>query len=244
VAALTVVTLLFLTGLFEDLPVATLGAIVVAAVIGLVDFPSLGRLYRVYSRRLGGIYGPAARPDFIAAIAAMLGVMAFDLLPGLFIGIAVSFLLLLYRASHPNIARLGKVRGTDRWIDRERNPDVEETPGIVVLRAEGELFLANAEAVGTAVRKAAAIEGVRGVVIDGEAISRIDVTAAEMLINVAEDLERDRVRITLAAAVGQVRDVLERTEIGGGLQPWFSTVQEAVDHLAHQPTSPSGEHAG
>ncbi|MGH3102198.1 MAG: SulP family inorganic anion transporter, partial [Thermoleophilia bacterium] len=73
-AVLTVVTLLFLTGLFESLPEATLGAIVIAALIELVDIPSLVAFYRVWTRRLGSIYGPAARPDFIAALAALAGV--------------------------------------------------------------------------------------------------------------------------------------------------------------------------
>jgi SulP family sulfate permease len=235
VAALTVVTLLFLTGLFEDLPDATLGAIVIAAVIGLVDFPSLRRLYRVYSRRLAGIYGPAARPDFIAAIAAMLGVMVLDLLPGLFLGIAVSFVLLLYRSSHPHVARLGNVRGTDRWVDRDRDHAVDDPSGVIVLRTEGELFFANAEAVGAEVRRAAAGENVKAVVLAAEAISRIDVTAAEMLSRLAADLERDGVHIALAAAVGQVRDVLGRTAIGDDLEHQFPTVQAAVDHFGRQP---------
>jgi sulfate permease, SulP family len=68
---------------------------VIAAVIELVDIPALRRLYSIYTRRLGRAYGVAARPDFIAATAAMLGVMVFDTLPGLFIGIASSLLLLL-----------------------------------------------------------------------------------------------------------------------------------------------------
>jgi SulP family sulfate permease len=232
VAGLTVVTLLFLTGLFEELPSATLGAIVIAAVIGLVDVPSLRRLYRVYSRRLGGIYGAAARPDFIAAVAAMLGVMVFDLLPGLFIGIAVSFGLLLYRSSHPNIARLGRESGGGRWVDRDRNSGVEEPPGVVVLRTEGEIFFANAEEISSAARKAAAEDGVRAVVIDAEAVSGIDVTGAEMLSALASDLGRDDVDLALAGAVGQVRDVLGKTEIGGDLGHQFPTVQAAVDRLS------------
>ncbi len=70
VAALTVVTLLFLTGLFEDLPEATLAAVVIAALVELVDVRSLRALYRVRS----GVLGPVAtRPDFVAAIAALLG---------------------------------------------------------------------------------------------------------------------------------------------------------------------------
>src|SRR6202012_3652311 len=74
VAAMTILTLLLLTGLFEKLPEPTLAAIVVAAVVELVDVPALVRLFRIYSGRIGHAYGIAARPDFIAAIAALLGV--------------------------------------------------------------------------------------------------------------------------------------------------------------------------
>src|SRR5690606_6909189 len=92
VAGLTVITLLFLTGLFENLPEATLAVVVIAALIELVDIPAVVRLYRDYTRRLGRIYGIAARADFLAAIAALFGVLLFDTLPGLFIGIGISFL--------------------------------------------------------------------------------------------------------------------------------------------------------
>jgi len=73
-AALTVVALLFLTGLFEDLPEATLAAVVIAAVIELVDVPALVDLYDTYTTRLGRQFGWVARPDFLAAVAALLGV--------------------------------------------------------------------------------------------------------------------------------------------------------------------------
>jgi MFS superfamily sulfate permease-like transporter len=101
VAVLTVVTLLFLTGLFEELPEAALAAIVVAALVELVDFEALRRLYRVHTAQLGAIYGLVARPDLIAAVAAMVGVLVFDTLPGLFIGIGISVLLLSYRPRAP-----------------------------------------------------------------------------------------------------------------------------------------------
>jgi MFS superfamily sulfate permease-like transporter len=80
VAVLVIITLLFLTGLFESLPEATLAAVVIAAVIELVDIPSLRRLYGVWTTRLGQICGLAARADFAAAIAALLGVLIFDTL--------------------------------------------------------------------------------------------------------------------------------------------------------------------
>ena len=102
VAALTVVTLLVLTGLFEQLPEATLAAVVIAAVIELVDVGALRRLYRDTTRGLRT--GVAARPDFIAAVAAMLGVLVFDTLPGPVHRHRMSLLLLLYRASRPYVA--------------------------------------------------------------------------------------------------------------------------------------------
>src|SRR5664279_4998633 len=129
VAALTLITLLFLTGLFEQLPEATLSAVVIAAVIALVDFPALRRLYRVWTDRLGSIYGFAARPDFAAAIAAMLGVLVFDTLPGLIIGIGVSMLLLLHRVARPNVAGLAKRDGA--WLDVERHDDLQADPEAV-----------------------------------------------------------------------------------------------------------------
>jgi len=135
VAVLTVVTLLFLSGLFESLPEATLAAVVIAAVIELVDIPALVRLYRIWTSRLGEIYGKAARPDFVAALAALFGVLLFDTLPGLFIGISMSLVLLLYRASRPNIAVLGRTPD-GRWVDRAREDDAETVPDVDVTAAE------------------------------------------------------------------------------------------------------------
>ena len=130
--------------MFESLPEATLAAVVIAAVIELVDVPALVRRCTACGPRgLGRIYGPAARPDFIAAVAALAGVLIFDTLPGLFIGIGVSLLLLLYRASRPHVAVLGRVP-SGHWVDLERG-DAEAQPGVVVLRVEAGLFFANAD---------------------------------------------------------------------------------------------------
>jgi len=124
VAGLTIVTLVFLTALFEDLPEATLAAIVIAAVIDLVDVAALLRLYRFHTSGAARVYAVAARPDFVAALAALVGVLVFDTLPGLFIGIGVSMVLLLYRASRPHIAVLGSdPQRPEQWNDLARHPD-------------------------------------------------------------------------------------------------------------------------
>ena len=233
VAALTVVTLLFLTGLFEKLPEATLAAVVIAALIELVDIPSLRRLYRLHTAGLDRIYGVAARADFIAAIAALMGVLVFDTLPGLFIGIAVSFILLLYRASRPHVAELGRVPGGRQFGDVARSADNEPVPGVSVLRVESGLFFANADAVREQVL-AHAGEGIHAVVIDAETVPFIDVTAATMLTALADDLARDGVVLVLAREVGQVRDVLGLTEGSGPLIGVYPSVHEAVDAVARK----------
>jgi len=238
VAALTVVTLLFLTGLFENLPEATLAAVVIAALIDLVDIPSIVRLYRIHTAGLGRIYGFAARPDFISALAALFGVLIFDTLPGLFIGIGVSIALLLYRASMPNIAVLGKAPGTDGdFDDVKRNPHNEPVPGVAVLRVESGLFFANADAIRKEVM-AHAVDGTKAIVLDGETVPFIDVTAAQMLEAVAEDLGRDGIQLLLARDVGQVRDVLRRQEADHPIEiRTYPTVEDAVTAAVGQPAA-------
>ena len=229
VAVLTVVTLLFLTGLFEELPEAVLAAVVIAAVVELVDIPALVQLYRAHTRILGRIYGFAARPDFIAAMAALVGVLVFDTLPGLFIGIGVSVLLLLYRASRPNIAVLGQAGADGSFQDVERNPDVAPVPGVVIVRIESGLFFANADMVRDTIRAKAADPNVNAVVLDAQTIPAIDFTAAHMLIEL-RDLQRQGKRLVLARQVGQVRDILG-TEQGPSAIEFYPSVRAAVDAL-------------
>ncbi len=227
VAGLTVLTLLFLTGLFEDLPEATLAAIVIAAVVELVDFPALRDLWRVYTRQLGFDYGFASRPDFIAAVAAMLGVLVFDTLPGLFIGIGVALLLLLYRASRPYVAELGRLPGEAREFgDLRRHPEAVSPDGVVALRIESGLFFANADPVRTQITRAADKEGTHAVVLDLESVPSLDVSSARMLATVTENLGRSGVELRLARADGQVRDVLEKATSSS--TPLYPTIVAAV----------------
>lgn len=238
VAAMAVLTLLFLTPLFESLPLATLAAVVIAAVIELIDVHSLRRLYRVYTARLGEAYGRAAgRPDFVAAVAAMLGVLVFDTLPGLFIGIGISLLLLLYRASRPRIATLGRIDlgGRAVWADLERHPDAALAPGVRVLRVEGGIFFANAETIRAHVRAAAAEPGTRAVVIDAAVVPYVDVSAVGVLDQLADDLARDGVRLLYARDVGQVRDVVERAGEAAVQPRSYPTVEEAVRAATREP---------
>ncbi|MHA6628496.1 SulP family inorganic anion transporter [Pseudonocardia sichuanensis] len=239
VAVLTVVTLLFLTGLFEQLPEAVLAAVVIVAVVELVDIAALRALYAVWTARLGSIYGRAARADFAAAVATLLGVLVFETLPGLFIGIAMSLLLLLYRASRPHVAVLGQAPSATRtWVDLARHPEAVQTPGVVVARVEGGLFFANADHVRDRIQALRAEHDAHAVVLDAQTMPFVDVTAAAMLRQLGADLEGAGVRLALARDVGQVRDVLART---GGPNVAYRTLDEAVAAMAGDGREPGGQ---
>ncbi len=228
-AGMVLLTLAFLTGLFEDLPEATLAAVVIAAVINLVDFRAMRILYRAYSQRIGQLYGFTARSDFIAAVAAALGVMVFDTLPGLFIGIGISLTLLIYRSSLPNVARLGLMPGTkSRWEDVSRVPEAVEVPGVVVLRPEAGLFFANSDLVRRRVRRSIR-DDTTGVVIDAETVPFVDVTAVRMLLDLADDLHARGIALVVARSVGQVRDLVGPNITPRDVRIRFSpSVHEAV----------------
>jgi SulP family sulfate permease len=224
VAVLTVVTLLFLTGLFEQLPEAALAAVVIAALIELVDFSLLKRYWKASLAPRGTPASLAARPDFTAAVAAMLGVLLFDTLPGLVIGMALSLLLLVYRASRPHVARLGrKADGT--WVDLARHDDAAPLEGIAVVRCDGGLFFANADRVRSELITAA--EGARALVLDGESMPAVDLSGAKMLAELDRRLSAQGVDFYLAHDIGQVRDILRRTQTD--LENVYPTVEAAIE---------------
>ena len=187
-AVLTVVTLLFLTGLFEKLPEATLAAVVVAAVIELVDIASLNVCGGCGPDGWPAVYKVTSRVDFFAAAATLLGVLLFETLPGLVIGIAVSLGLLIARTSRPHTAVLVPVPqpGTSTstqaqiWVDSERNPDLAAVPGLLVVRVEAPL--SSRTPTSSASRSATwwptASPRPTVVVLDGRTTPSIDVTAA------------------------------------------------------------------
>jgi SulP family sulfate permease len=170
----------------------------------------------------------------------LLGVTVLDTLPGLFIGIAASLLLLVYRASRPFVATLGKTPGPDgHYRDTDRHPDARTPDGVAVLRVESGLFFANADAVRARILHAAADGGIHAVVLDAETIPFIDVSVARMLTALDQDLRARGVRLLIARDVGQFRDGLTHateTELGQR----YATIDAAVTAA----TEPQREDAG
>ncbi|MBF6209910.1 SulP family inorganic anion transporter [Nocardia puris] len=231
-AALTILTLLFLTGLFENLPEATLAAVVIAAVVELVDFAALRRLYGVWTERLGSIYGKAARADFTAALVTLAGVLLFGTLPGLLIGVGVSILLLVYRTSRPHVAEVAR-RG-DLWLDAARHPGLPRRPDLVVVRVEAGLYFVNADYVRHAIENLCT-DATRLVVLDAETSPSIDVSAARMLADLRDSLARRRIRLRIARPIGQFADALRAGAPAGHRLEVYPTVTAAVADLPPEP---------
>lgn len=132
-------------------------------------------------------------------------------------------------AARAHIAVLGRVPGSaDQWVGVERHPEDEPVPGVVALRVESGLFFANSEHVRGTIRQHVDAD-TRAVVLDAETMPFVDVSAARMLEELAENLRRDRVALVIARDIGQVRDVLRRTGADAPLVQVHRTINDAVD---------------
>ena len=170
--------LLFLTGLLRNLPNVVLAAIVLVAVKGLIDVPALRRLWQV------------SRFEFSIAMVAFVGVLLLGILKGVMLAAVVSLLLLVGRAARPHVAFLGRIPGTRRYSDLERNPDNEVVPGVLIFRVESGLFYFNVEHVRQVVwqKLRAATVPLRLVVCDLSTSPYVDVAGARMLAGLHTDL--------------------------------------------------------
>ena len=193
--ALVLATLVFLAPLFSDLPKAVLGAVIIDAVVfGMIDVRELRRLRRV------------TRFDFWVAVAAIVGVLSAGVLAGVVIGVVLSLGWLVYVATRPPMPLLGREAGTQVFRDLDENPGDETFPGIVVLRLDGGLFFATAEALEDRIRGLARDQ--HALVLDLEGVNFIDAQGSAKLTELHQLAEADAVTLRLACVKPQVLTVL------------------------------------
>ena len=198
-AGVTVVVALFFTQFFYALPEAALGAIVIVAVSGMVKIAKLKHLQRV------------RREDFILALVALLAVLTFETLEALLIAVIVSLFALVWRASHPRLAVLGRIPGRLDFSDIRRYPDNKTIPGLLMVRPENGLFFANAAGFREAIiaEMTSSAEPVKAVLLDLGATTDLDVPSADMLAELGEELHGRNVRFMLMRVITPVRQMLE-----------------------------------
>src|SRR5213078_287531 len=177
-ALLTLLIVLFVSGALRYLPQPVLAAIVLIAVTGLFKVTALRHLWR------------ADRAEFVVAIAALLGVLGSGLLRGVMIGAMISLVQLLRTASRPHVAFLGRIPGTRRFSDRERHPDNQLIPGVLIFRPESGLVYFNVDNVCESILKRVRAESPPPtlVVLDLSAAPRVDMQSAHALAGTADEL--------------------------------------------------------
>lgn len=226
-AGLILIVSLFLSASLRNLPQPVLAAIVLMAVAGLFKVSELRHLWR------------ADRSEFIVATAALAGVLGSGLLRGVLIGAVISLVQLLRRGSQPHVAWLGRIPGTDRFSDRQRNPGNEAVPGILIFRVEAALLYFNVDFIRDTVLHRVRSESPppKLVVCDLSASPRVDLQSAETMNLLADDLKALGIRMRVVEARASVRDRLRAEGLDeklGGIDRFQTVAQVVKDFESEQ----------
>ena len=222
-AFLVLLTLIFLMPFFQNLPQATLGAIVIMAMMGMVDLSYFRRMYRI------------SKPEFVYASATFLGELLVGVLLGILVGVIISLLVIIRRTSRPNTAVIGKIPGEATFRDVKLHPEAKTFPGLLIFRFDSELYFPNADYFSTEVRRhiAESESPVQEVLVNAEEINDIDTTGVDQLIKLNEDLDKLDIRFGIAHVKGAVRDLMD--VIGAvdiiGEENIFESIQDGIDNF-------------
>lgn len=210
-AILVVLTLLFLTPLFYFLPNAILAAVIIVAVLGLVNIKEPIRLWK------------KDRADFYLLLSTFVVTLTGGIEVGIVVGFALSIILVVYRASNPHMARLGKVPGTNLYRNVARFKDVEEREEVLIFRVDGPLYFANMDFVKNKLDNWVEEKGdkLKIIVFNAHTLTYIDSSAAHVLKDWILEWNRANLEAFITGARGPVRDALER---------WGITKEIGVDH--------------
>jgi high affinity sulfate transporter 1 len=190
------ILLLFLNSLLADLPQPALAAVVIAAALSLMDVRVLVR------------YVSVRRSAVILSLVATGGVIFFGVLEGIAIAIALAVLMFFKRSWWPHGTVLGRPDGVEGWHSVDQYPDAAQLEGIVVYRWEAPLFFANAGAFRQQVRHLARTRSPGWIVLQCEAITDIDVTAAGMLQQLDRELNGEGIHLAFAELRGRLQTLI------------------------------------
>ena len=225
-AALVLVTLLFLTGLFEKLPQAVLAGIVIVAGLGLFALDDFKALWRI------------RRSEFWLGAATVAAVLGLGMLGGIAFAIGLSLVVALARVVRPHTAELGMIEGTDTFRDLDHHDNAHPIPGLLIYRIDDELFFANAAFFVRDVkaRLVASDPPATTLVIDAEGVSDIDTTAIQQLEELLDDLDEANIAVAFARVRQPIHDMIERAGLRGRLgdNSIFLEVDDAVTYFLNQ----------
>jgi high affinity sulfate transporter 1 len=200
----TLVTLLFLTPLFTDLPEAVLAALIIHAVWHILAARKLEKIRSV------------SRTEFWLGVIALLGVLFIDVLQGMIIGLMASLLLMIYNSSRPHVASLGRIPGIPgAYSDLNRHPENTAVPGILIVRLDAPVYYANALTVRERIKALVADTQPppHAVVMDAAGQDVLDITTAEALKGLVVELKEKGIDYYVAELHAPVWEFGQRTTL-------------------------------
>jgi MFS superfamily sulfate permease-like transporter len=218
-AALIILMIVLLPGLFRNLPQPALAAVVITASLSLADIPGTVRLWR------------QRKAEFLLSVTAFLGVALLGVLAGIAIAVALSIFNVFRRAWWPYDTELGRVEGLEGYHDVRSYPDASRLPGLVIYRFDGPLFFANAKNFREEVRRMTeASPPPKWIVISAEPVTDIDTTASDVLEELDEDLNNRGISLVFAELKDPVRRKIERYGLTRTIDPrhFYPTLEAAV----------------
>jgi MFS superfamily sulfate permease-like transporter len=220
-SASVALTLMFFTGLFRNLPEPVLAAIILMAAKHLVKLDELRALKS------------ASSVEFLIALTALFGVLAFGPLDGLLLAAVGALVMLVARASRPAIAVLARDPASGRYVDHDRHATASGIPNVLVVRSAGAWVYFNAEQIRRRFLELVSQAGpsVKLVVVDCSMVPTIDVTALGSLRAFAQALKRQGIALSLAELRDDLAESLLRLkgETDLGTIAAHKTIDQCID---------------
>ncbi|HUR32059.1 MAG TPA: solute carrier family 26 protein, partial [Saprospiraceae bacterium] len=217
-ALLVICTLLFLTPLFYYLPDVILASIVIVAVFRLIQVKEVQYMWKVDKR------------DFIMMMVTFLGTLFLGIGAGIGIGVCLSLIWIIFEASYPHHAELGRVPGTHSFRNIRRFKELVVEDDILIFRFDAPLFFANVERFRNILLEYATSRKtkLKAIVIDMESINSIDTSALHILEDTIEEIKNTDVMFLLAEVKGRVRDKFQRSGLTDkiGAENFFMSIEE------------------
>ncbi len=222
-AVLIILTLLWLTGLFYYLPTVILAAIILVAAVRFIRLQEIKNLWEV------------DRKDFYMMAATFLATLFLGISIGIGLGVFLSLSWIIFEASYPHHAELGRVPGTNTFRNVRRFAHLDIMPGVLIFRFDAPLFFVNAnrfhEVLVDYLRQRP--DAIHSIVVNMESINTMDSSAARMLSELLQEMKERNIRFLLAEVKGPVRDSLYKAGIMRALgeEHIFVNIDDALQHI-------------
>ncbi len=219
-AGLVLLTLLFVLPLFFRLPNATLSAIVIQAMFGLLNLAYFRDLFQIN------------RGEFAYAMAALFGVLVLGILEGVALGVVLALVVLIHRVSRPGMAVLARLPGTDAYRDITAHPEAEPVPGLLIFRFDAPIIFPNAGYFVDQVRRliSEAETPVREVLLQAQQINQLDSTGADRLAKLHAELAAKGIVLSVAEVKTALRETMRRTDLEEkiGIDHMYESIADGV----------------